>query len=399
VKDRTASRLAWSVWAACVAAALVYVAFELVRGHPPPTTARDAWGNAQEAFGAVVFSTVGAIVASRRRDNTIAWLFLAIGASFGLSAVASALSDTFAFRSATWQWGIWLNTWSWVPGWFAMVTFVFLLFPDGHLPAGRWRWVGWLAAIGIGVSWLGGIFNPSAGGTVGYQSPFPTLPLAVTENGAVPLGFLLSLVAAIGSIAALVRRFRRSAGDERQQMKWFVYAAVATLLLTPERTVWAMNVPVLQVLGLASIAVLPVAVGVAVLKYRLYDVDVVINKTLVYGVLSGVLAAVYAGLVLVLGSLARSLGGSTQSPLIVAASTLTAAALFRPLRHRVQAMVDRRFYRRRYDAQRTLEAFGGRLRDKVDLDELSGYLLATVRETVQPSNAWLWLRIGGGGVP
>jgi hypothetical protein len=217
---------------------------------------------------------------------------------------------------------------------------------------------------------------------------------------------LVGTATVILGIVSLVIRTRRARAEERQQIKWLTVVgvgilAVFLLLLTSplygaEDSAW--NTFLWFAIVTMVFVGIPAAVTTAVLKYRLYDIDLVINKTLVYGGLTGALAIVYGLLVVGLGALARSLGGNSDSPLVVAASTLTAAALFRPLRHWVQSFIDRRFYRRRYDARRALEAFGGRLRDEVDLDELSGHLLATVRETVQPSNAWLWLRIDGGGV-
>ena len=138
MRARVASRLAWSLWAVCVAGTITFVLMEVIRGQAPPTTAKDAWFNAQEALGAVVFPTIGAILASRRRDNSLGWLFLVFGLSFALSAVGSGVTDTSTFQSPAWQWGTWINTWAWVPGWFGMVTFLPLLFPTGTLPSRRW---------------------------------------------------------------------------------------------------------------------------------------------------------------------------------------------------------------------------------------------------------------------
>src|SRR5439155_4806976 len=175
MNERAASRLAWSIAAASFAAAVAYVAIELIRGQAPPSTARDAWFNAQEALGAVAFPLVGAMVASRRKDNALGWLFLVIGASFAISAVGSAVSDTSAFRSSAWQWGTWINTWAWVPGWFGMVTLLPLLFPDGHLPSRRWAWVAWAAVASITLAGLNGMVDLTAGSTAGYRSTLPTL--------------------------------------------------------------------------------------------------------------------------------------------------------------------------------------------------------------------------------
>jgi hypothetical protein len=382
MSPRAASRLAWAMWAVGVAGFLAYVALETIVG------SRDisgTWFNAQEALGALAFPTVGAIVASRRSDNRLGWLLLGIGLSFGLSAVGGALTDVTVPRSETWQWGTWLQTWTWVFGWTAMITFLLLLFPEGHLPSKRWRWVGWLAGAAIVLGHVG-VFDATAGGTPGYASPLPTLPDFVVGPCQLFSTFG-TLVAAIASAVALVRRFRRSTGVERQQMKWFAYAGVATLVLLPGRVIFFGHVPVMVALGLVSIPILPAAVGIAIMRYRLYDIDRVVNRTLVYAVLTALLVGVYAGLVIGLGALMGS-----HDPLVIAGSTLAVAALIGPARRRVQAFVDRRFYRRKYDAARTLEAFTARLRDEVDLDELREHLVQVVDRTMQPAQASLWIR-------
>jgi hypothetical protein len=187
-----------------------------------------------------------------------------------------------------------------------------------------------------------------------------------------------------------VRRFRRSAGAERQQLKWFAYAGVLLAMLMPiAGAFWYRTVLIQAGVALAFNA-MPLAVGVAILRYRLYDVDVLINRTLVYGALTATLAGAYLGLVLLMQLAISPL--TEQSDLAIAGSTLAVAVLFRPARSRIQAAVDRRFYRRKYDAQRTLESFGGRLRDQVDLEALGGELRAVVHDTVQPAHVSLWLK-------
>jgi hypothetical protein len=344
------------------------------------------WFNAQEALGALVFPTVGAIMASRRKENPLGWLFLAIGVSFGISTVGGAITDVFPFRSSTWQWGTWLQTWSWAPGWVFMITYLLLLFPDGRLPSRRWAWVAWLTGTAVVLMVLAGMFDRTAGETAGYNSPLPTWPDQIV--GFFQLSSTFSaLVASIASVVALVRRFRRSTGAERQQMKWFALAGVATVVLIPGRVIVFAHVPAMVVLGLLSIPILPVAAGLAILRYRLYDIDRVVNRTIVYAVLTALLVGVYAALVIGLGSLVGA-----NHPLVIAGSTLAVAALIGPARRRVQAFVDRRFYRRKYDAARTLEAFTARLRDEVDLDELREHLVAVVDRTMQPAQASLWIR-------
>jgi len=210
--------------------------------------------------------------------------------------------------------------------------------------------------------------------------------------------FFLFFPLAVAALVSLVVRFRRALGDERQQLKWLAYAMVsfaAYLLLIPLTALVFADLPVSELvfdlLGMVPLLAVPVALGVAVLRYRLYDIDRIVNRTLVYGLLTAVLAGVYAALVLVLGQLFGGIGGQPPS-LVVAGATLAVAALFQPARGRIQHGVDRRFNRRRYDAARTVEAFSARLRDQIDLDTLSAELLAVVDQTMQPTRSSLWLR-------
>lgn len=373
----------------------------------------NAWLQSQLPYliAFVAFPIVGYILASRRPDNALGWLVLAIAATFALDQLLGPYSLYASHRGG----GLValaaaIDGPLWVPVVGLGSTFLLLLFPTGHLPSPRWRWFARMLGSGLILLFLAILLTPGPlenSGIRGLQNPIGLSSFPGIHG----LGNVLTLllpIGMIGSAMGLLGRFRRSSMIDRLQLRWLATAAgiVAGLAVfavpvglaygwTGNRPGW---VQAIQAVMIASFALIPSTIAVAVLKYRLYDIDVVVNKTLVYGLLSGSLALVYVALVLGLGGVARSVGASSQSPLVVATSTLTAAALFRPLRRRVQSFIDRRFYRRRYDAQRTLEAFGGRLRDEVDLDELSGHLLATVRDTVQPSNAWLWLRIDGGGV-
>ena len=297
--ERTTTRLAWSLCILAIAGGSAFVLLEATRA--TRSISETFLGNGQEAFGAIAFATVGALIVSRGKRNAIGWLFLAIGLSYGFSAVGSALSDTTAEGSTMWQWGIWLNTWSWVPGWFLMVTLLFLLFPDGHLPSERWRWVAWLGVAAVVLAIVGGELSPTAGGsTPGYVSPLPTAPDTVANLGLI-LSMLCLVVAAVASVVALIGRYRRSTGEERLQMKWFVYAAVVSLVLTPTRSV-AVHQPILLLLGLLSTLILPVAVGIAILKYRLYDIDVVIRKTVVFAIAVVILTTAFVAGAALVGS-------------------------------------------------------------------------------------------------
>jgi hypothetical protein len=284
---------------------------------------------------------------------------------------------------------------SWIPFILVPSTFLLLLFPDGRLLSARWRWAAWCAGVGIAGNVLVEGLRP--GPIADY--PEITNPYGV-EGGAIDLlegVFLLTVLVAIAaSSVSLILRFRRARGEERQQIKWLAFAGAVAAVTIP------VSVAVYELVGerVANIAImlsvlgLPAATGVAILRYRLYEIDRLISRTLVYAALTVLLGAAYAGLVLGGQAVFSSFAGG--SDLAIAVSTLVVAALFLPLRSRVQRVVDRRFYRRRYDAARTLERFGARLREQVELDELRADLQGVVSETMQPAHATVWLRSGAG---
>ena len=285
--------------------------------------------------------------------------------------------------------------WIWLPGIILMFSFVPLYFPDGRLLSPRWRAVAWLAAIVAVIETGFAAIRP--GSDEGIPNPLgieslegsPAFDL-VFEAIAAPLWLAVGAL----SVASLVVRYRRSHGKERQQIKWVAYAAVFLVTYTlADQVLLQDNISFIAdvVLFLIVFEGLWVAVAVAILRYRLYDVDVVINRTLVYGSLTVSLALVYLGSVVVLQAIFRALIGQ-ESQLAVVASTLAIAALFNPLRRRIQEFIDRRFYRGRYDAAKTLDTFSARLRDETDLGTLSEDFLGVVRQTMQPAGASLWLR-------
>jgi hypothetical protein len=390
--------VAWLAWLLCGVSMLLGVAgavFGVRNGYRPIELVREV---SVGVLLAVTFPLVGALVASRRPGNPLGWIFCLIGLSQGL-VTAGWEYATYALRTAPGtvpggELASWFGAWAWAPGLGLLLTFGLLLFPDGRLPSPRWRPVAWLSAVPVAV-WCG----PVAVAAWTARGPELLDPAGEDPSGAgvvETMGFLsfqLMLVCGLASVLSLVLRFRRSRGVERQQLKWFVYAAAVTVtgvvvtetLVVPEGSVLD---GVLALLGLAVVPSIPVAAGVAILRYRLYDIDRIINRTLVYGVLTALLAGVYAGGAVLLPRL-LDLG---ESQLTVAASTLAVAALFQPARRRVQSSVDRRFNRARYDAAQTVERFSARLRDEVDLDALNAELLAVVDQTVQPSSASLWLR-------
>jgi hypothetical protein len=273
-------------------------------------------------------------------------------------------------------------------------TFLLLLFPDGRLPSRRWRPVGWLAVAAIITIGSGTAFTP--GPLVDNPEIRNPLGLALLEGSLLEeggVGWLLLPASVVLSASSMVVRFRRATGVERQQIKWFAlaatFAAVGWVVLT--FTYETELIGAAQLLQLLSLLSIPLAVGIAVLKYRLYDIDLVINRTLVYGSLTAILALIYFGSVVLLRGLLFSVTGQS-SQLTVVVSTLLIAALFNPLRRRIQSFIDRCFYRRKYDAAKTLAAFSAKLRDETDLEQLTDELLAVLRETIQPTHASVWLR-------
>jgi hypothetical protein len=370
-----AGRLAWSLCAVTMIGLAVALAL-------PSAEADEGIGSLVASFGfALSFAIVGALVASRRPDNPIGWIMCAAGLAYAVGGVSvSYVESTLAggdddpLRSAA----DWVSDWVWMLGIGPAATFLPLLFPDGRLPSRRWRPVAWAAAVGIGVMVVG-LALPDAWSAA---------------EAAAGIGGLLLVLSAVASIASLVFRFRRARRMERNQLKWLTYAAALVGLavlaqIVAEATVGTSD-EFSNTLVSASIATLPICIGIAILRHRLYDIDVVINRTLVYGALSAALVGAYVSSVLLLQLALSPL--TEDSGLAIAGSTLAVAALVRPLRSRIQGLVDHRFYRRRYDAARTVESFGVRLRDEVELDTLGAELRAVVSDTMQPAHVSLWLK-------
>ena len=399
---RTATRLAWSLWVLSMMLAALATLFYFL-SLSIPLEGRD---RPPLAFLPVLliaflaFSTVGALVASRRPANAIGWIFCAVGVSLGAAFSAQSYADyTLIVRPGSLPGGeiaVWSFSWT-APVLSAAPTFVLLLFPDGRLPSHRWRPVAWLAAGAAVMSFLGLAFRP---GTLDVDYPSVTNPFGVGGRIGEGLdlmssaGAALATVALLLSVVSMIVRFWRSSPLERQQIKWIVYTGgimIAAFLLTDVVPGKNLISDLVWATGFVALVGLPIAAGFAILKYRLYDIDIVINRTLVYSVLTATLVGVYFGGVVSLQSVFRAFTGQ-ESQLAVVASTLAIAALFGPLRRRVQDTIDRRFYRRKYDAEKTLAAFSATLRDETNLDQLNDDLLTVVRETVQPEYVSLWLR-------
>lgn len=406
MSHRAAARLAWSLWTLCAAldvAFLVLVTLDFSAPVAAPLLFESRASDAVFFLPLLAFPTVGALVASRRPENLVGWLFLGAGlvlavAGFVFELAVHALIA--APGSLPGESLAWLSLWLYIPGFFLGVLLL-LLFPNGRLLSPGWRTVGWLALGGLVVVCVGVALRPGP-----LDDPFELVenPYGIQSatgalNALFVTGWTLFLASSIGAAISLVVRFRRARGEERTQLKWITMAgAVVAVTLIGEAATLGRSetaVAITQVMIVIALTGIPVATGLAILKHRLYDIDLIIRRTLVYGVLSVFLAGLYFGVVLALQQVFSGFAGG--SDLSIAVSTLAVAALFRPVRRRVQALVDRRFYRRRYDAERTLEAFSARLREEIELEALSAELRAIVAETMQPASISLWLRPQGGG--
>ncbi|MDQ3678545.1 MAG: hypothetical protein M3401_17405 [Actinomycetota bacterium] len=344
---------------------------------------------------AVAFSAVGVLVAMRQPGNAIGWIFLGVAVSTALGGLAHGFveyrlqdsADPGALIGAA---AAYADV-SWIPFVLVPATVLLLLFPDGRLPSRRWRFVAGCACAGIVGVLLTGAMRPELEDFPTVTNPFASDSPALEPLAA--LSFLLILVGVVGSAASVVARFRRAGSAQRAQIKWLAAAGAVVAVAVP-----VMAFPLHDVVGedvangtiMFTVLGLPVAAGIAILRHRLYDIDVVINRTLVYGALTATLAGTYLGTVLLL-QLVLS-GATAGNGLAVAGSTLAVAALFQPARRRIQGVVDQRFFRRKYDAVRTLEAFGAHLRDQVDLDALGAELRGVVTDTMQPTHVSLWLQ-------
>jgi hypothetical protein len=381
---------AWSIWAVSVAATATALAYTAV--HPLPAKLASQAGSGLDVLVVVVFvaafATVGALLAWKRPGNPIGWLMSVTGLAYAVGNVSVFLLHFPRTRT--------LSNWL---GWIfflgvGLCVFVVLLFPAGQLPSRRWRPVAWAAGAGLAGWVLGNAFAPTI---MQASSPMPN-PAGFTG----PAGDIFKIMAGVGAalvaatglaaVLSLVFRYRRAGTAERAQLKWLVYAGaliVAALLA---------EILVAQVMGpgdaannlqnaiiSGAVALVPVAIGIAVLRYRLYDIDRVISRTLAYAIITALLAGVYAGLVLLATEVFR-----LHTPVAVAAATLAAAALFSPVRRRVQRIVDRRFNRARYDAETTVAAFAARLKDAVDLDTVRDDLASVVQTALEPAHISMW---------
>lgn len=396
-------RIAWSM---CGLTVLLGVADAILALVNRSTTSADSLGlPGQVAVLGVTVGVLGALIASRFPDNSVGWLFSVIG----LGLAASIFAQDYAIRALVAAPGslpagelmAWLG--SWLPAAGGLVSLLMLLFPDGRFPSRRWRPVAWLAVADVAALTIAtavATAPPGREDLLGFNGPSGAqegLAIAVLA-----VSLLVAMFLAVVLAGATIVRLKRARGRERQQLKWFVYSA--TLLVFTVIGMFFVAPAVLLALDfdpatlgshmitvvLFAFAGIPIAAGAAILKHRLYDVDVIINRTLVYGALSASLGlAYYASVVLLQAAVSDQFAGSQM---VVAGSTLAVAVLFRPLRSRIQEQVDRRFNRRKYDAEKIIEGFSSKLREEVDLDRLSRYLVDAVEETMEPRRVSLWLR-------
>ena len=398
MSTRAAPWLAWSLVTLSVVLFVGGIALDQMTRSTAP--GRPFYGPVDAAFylaTVLTFSVVGAIVASRQPRNAIGWLFCGVGLVLGINSLAggyaeyrlSGGSDPGSLAETA----AWFASWSWTLLVYVPTSFLLLLFPDGRLPSPRWRPVAWCAVLGL-IGFLAGYtLNP------GPLEDFPRImnPYGVDSlilEAVAVAGAILASASMVASAISLIVRMRRAGRVERQQIKWLAYGgalAVGAVFVGGVISIWIGEVGYALIsIGLLGV---PIFTGVAIIRYRLYEIDIVINRTLVYGALTAALVAAYFGGVATLQALFRAFTGQEQQPqLAIVVSTLAIAALFDPLRRRIQSFIDRRFYRRKYDAQKTLEAFSVKLRDETDLEALSDDLEGVVRETMQPAHVSFWLR-------
>jgi len=398
MSTRAAPWLAWSLMVLSVVLVVGGIALALMTRSTTPE--RPYYGPVDAVFNlatVLTFSVVGAIIASRQPRNAIGWLLCGVGLVMAINSLAGGyaeyhLSGGSALGSLA-ETAAWFSSWSWSILVYVPTSFLLLLFPDGRLPSSRWRPVAWCAAIGL-IGFLAG-YTLEAG-------PLDDFPQIMNPYGVDSLildavavtGAILASASMVASAVSLLVRMRRAERAQRQQIKWLAYGGalvVGAVFASGLISIWSGNVGIaVSNLGLLGV---PICTGVAIARYRLYDIDIVINRTLVYGALTAALVAVYFGGVATLQTLLRALTGQEQQPqLAIVVSTLAIAALFNPLRRRIQSFIDRSFYRSKYDARKTLGAFSAKLRDETDLNALGDDLINAVRETMQPAHVSLWLR-------
>jgi hypothetical protein len=396
---RTATWLAWSLCALSLALTALSLLLLAFNRSDPNTHIYEYWQ--VDTLVPVSFSIIGAIVASRLPANPLGWLFCAaacvaavdhFSAEYALYALLAQPTSLPAGEALAW-----LASWAWIL-YCGCIALSLLLFPNGRPPSRRWRWLAWLSVFLTiaGAVWVA--FSPGVIGNLGsIRNP---LGIEGLPSGFKPVQTIMLALLFVAALSTLVVRLRRARGIERQQIKWPAFTVVVVAgssFLSDTAISEAIGLRWLEwagyVIFIPALIGFPISIGIAIVRYRLYEIDLIINRSLVYGALSATLALIYFGGVAMTQAIFRALTGQQEQPqLAIVISTLLIAALFNPLRRRIQRFIDRRFYRRKYDARKTLEAFSAKLRDETDLDALSDDLVGVVKETMQPSRISLWQR-------
>jgi hypothetical protein len=401
MSTRTATRLAWALCVLSLALTALSLLLLVLNFSHPNTHLYAPW--LDNTITAVFYPTVGAIVASRRPENPVGWLLCLYGLVISIGyfcaeyAIYALLAQPDSLPAGEAM--VWIVSWI-LPIMNGLQVFYILLFPTGRLPSTQWSWLGWLTVIYVVVGVILGAF--SSGALLGILGPIQN-PLGIEGFSNIyykAIIFIMGSLLTLAAASSVFIRLRRAIGVERQQIKWFAYAAAANISagtlaypvpMVVDTPLWFERVGF--ALSIAFVPAIPIAIGIAILRYRLYDIDILINRTLVYGSLTLMLALVYFGGVTATQAVFRALTGQEEQPqLTIVVSTLVIAALFTPLRRGIQSFIDRRFYRSKYDARKTLEDFSAQLRDETDLNALSEDLVGVVRETMQPAHVSLWLR-------
>ena len=378
-----------------VVATFVLILLEIVGALVLSTLSGQGPGSDATAYATVLFvlatSAVGTLIGLRRPGNTIGWLLRVAAFGFATGSFLVVYVEVAVAQAGSLPVGpiaVWLGDLMFQLAFGVSATFLLLLFPTGHLSSPRWKLVGWMAGLGMALLFAAVLVGPGA-----FEGLPIKNPLALEETSPIlrvfESAFYLMLVPILASVASLIVRYRQSAGEERQQLKWVAVGVVVLAIGVAGTVAWdGLSDDTVNLVIALSLTAVPISIGMAILRYRLYDIDRIISRTVSYGAVTALLAGAYVALVFVLGDLLPSRGNS----LVVAASTLTVAALFNPLRRRVQSIVDHRFNRSRYDLYRTIEAFTQRLRTEVDLDQLARDLQNVAADSMHPKSMSLWLR-------
>jgi hypothetical protein len=392
LEEKSLHRAAWGIFLLEIALALSALLFSYI-GRSAPFS---GWGfRGFSSLFTFPFAIVGLLILSRHPKHAVGWVFLGFGA---FSSIQASLFEYMIYglvlAPGTLP-GAEIIAWILNTYWMLLIilmTLLLLLFPHGNLPSPRWRYFIWAVFIGAAVMALLNAFTPGpldssfASLENPYSWEFLKGPFAQSVDALTVVVFILSFGF---PLVYLIMRIRRSSGQEREQFKWFVFAAALLVATSPTA---AFRSVFIQSFFILSMFLMPVAIGIAILRYRLYDIDLIIRRTLAYSVLTGLLALIYFGSVVVLQTGVNTITGQRNATFVTVITTLVIAALFNPLRRRVQDFIDRRFYRKKYNAEQALAQFATTARDEVDMDKLAAALIGVVEETMQPESVSLWLK-------